>query len=251
MKKKLLVVIISFIGIFNSIYSQNNTQIIVPCENQLTFVDNNQTFIYLERDSVYVSVGFSNHRNGDFIFDVTIDNQGSDTLDFDPGQIYLFRYAHDTLAEQKAYHPLDAHLILDSIDSSIEKRETKVKNINVFSILLGVLYISAEIAGAAGDMDFSTMEAIRVTHEIAQTGLDIGRYNNEDKLYDLSFAGDYWLNGVFQRVLVLPHSFESGNIHFIVEKSDVLKIDIPIGEHIFRYEFEEVDYNKIQEIEQH
>ena len=249
MKKGILIVLIPLIGLFNSIYSQNKTQIIVPCENQRTFVDHNQTFTYQERDSVYVSIGFSSYRDGELIFDVTIDNQSSDTLAFDPGQIYLFRYARGSLAEQKAYHPLDAQLVLDSIDYSIEKRTKKIKNSTVFSILLWAFYVSAEIAGATGDMDYSALDAITVAHDIAQTGLEIGRHNNEDKLYYLSFDGDYWLNRVLQEGLVFPHTFESGNIHFKVEQSEIFKIDIPIGYRIFSYRFMEADDNPSEEKE--
>ncbi|MCF8372872.1 MAG: hypothetical protein K9H64_14715 [Bacteroidales bacterium] len=249
MKKGILIVLIPFVGLFISIYAQNKTPIIVPYENQRTFVDHNQTFIYQERDSVYVSIGFNYYRDGELIFDVTIDNQSSDTLAFDPGQIYLFRYAQGSLAEQKAYHPLDAQNVLDSINYSIEKRTNKIKKNTVFSVLLWAFYVAAEIAGATGDMNYNTLDAIAVAHDIAQTGLEIGRQNNEDKLYYLSFDGDYWLNRVFKEGLIFPHTFESGNIHFKVEQSEIFKIDIPIGYRIFSYRFEEVYDNPSEEKE--
>ena len=100
--------------------------------------------------------------------------------------------------------------------------------------------LSAEIAGASGDLSYDALDAIWVTHDIAQIGLDIGRQNNEDEINDLSFSGDYWLNGAFQKELVFPHTYERGYIHFKVEESEVLKIDIPIGYRIFTYRFEKV-----------
>ena len=240
MKQNVLVVIALFVGLMFSASAQNSHPRIIPCKNQLTFLDDNQTFVYQENDSVYVSIAFVSHQCGDLVFDVCVDNQSSDTLAFDPCQIHLFRYTPDSLAELKVYHPLDANHILDSIDNSIDKQEKKIKNKNFFSILLGAACLTAQIAGATGDMDYNTLDAIWVAHDVAQVGIDIARENNMDNIYDLSYSGDYWLNMAMKKELVLPHSFKTGNIHFKVDGSEVLKIDIPIGYRIFTYRFERV-----------
>jgi len=238
MKKKLLLLIILIAGSLNPIFSQENTnQHLVPGENQSLFQEDNQTFIYQVKDSVFVSIGFSEYINGEYIFNVCIDNHSDDTLNFDPNDINLFRYTNDTLAEMKAYNPENYSEILDSIDCVITDKERKIRNKNIFSIALLTLYLTAEIAGATGDMDYGTLEAIRLTHNIAQTGIDISRYNTEENLYDLSFTGDYWKNATFKECVVLPHSFKSGNIHFRIPHSDVLEIEISFKYRIFRYSF--------------
>ena len=120
MKKKLLLLIILIAGSLNPIFSQENTnQHLVPGENQSLFQEDNQTFIYQVKDSVFVSIGFSEYINGEYIFNVCIDNHSDDTLNFDPNDINLFRYTNDTLAEMKAYNPENYSEILDSIDCVI------------------------------------------------------------------------------------------------------------------------------------
>ncbi len=244
MKRLLLLFVISVIGYFNVLYCQdNNDHILVPGESENVFVDRGQEFTYQAKDEVYVSIGFNSHFNGEYIFDMTIDNQSDDTLEFDPADIHLFRYNQDTLAEKRIYYALNPELVLDSIDNSIEERKDKVRNNTLLSIFFGAIYVTSEIAGINGDMDYGVLEAIRFTHDVAQMGLDISRQQSGEKIYDLKFAGDYWLNGALQQGIVYPHSFESGDIHFKVQQSEYFKIYVPIDHRIYSYTFQDVVCN--------
>ena len=244
MKRILLPIVILVSTHFNILFCQNNSQhSLVPGENENVFEDHGQIFTYQAKDEVYVSIGFSSHTDGEYIFDMTIDNQSDDTLAFNPAQIHLFRYNQDTLAEKRIYYALDPRLVLDSIDNSIDERENKIKNNTILSIFLGAIYLTTEIAGFNGDIDYGALEAIRFTHDVAQMGLDIARQESGEKIYNLEFAGDYWLNGALRQGIVYPHSFESGKIHFQVQQSEFFKINVPIDNRIYRFTFQDVVRN--------
>lgn len=245
MKKTILLFLISISGLSSLLYGQeSNRQKLVPCKNQSTFTEEKQEYIYQLKDSVYVSIAFKYHVDGESVFDLVIDNQSSDTLEFDPKDVYLFRYANNVLAEQKLYHPIDPKHILDSIDSHIEIRKDRIKTSTILSIALSVLCLSAEIAGAGGDMNYATLDAILLTHDAAQIGLDISRQHSQGKICDLNFKGDYWSKGVIQKCLVLPDSFEGGHIHFRVPESEVFKIYVPFEYRIFKFTFQAVRKNE-------
>lgn len=220
------------------IFSQESTlYTLVPDKNEKVFTERDRLFTYQAKDNVYVSIGFNIYRDGEYIFDMTIDNQSNDTLTFDPRDSYLFRYNLDTLAEKRIYYAVDPVLILDSIDNKIVEKEKKIKNSTFLSIFLGALYVTSEVAGFKGDISYETLEAIRFTHDVAQMGLDISRQEKEENIYDLEFAGDYWLNGAFQQCTILPYTFKSGKIHFKVPCSEELRIYIPIDYRVYRYNF--------------
>lgn len=244
MKRILLTIIILVFGYSKAVFCQDdNLHKMVPCEKEYIFEDRGQTFTYQAKDDVFVSIGFNSHCNGEYTFDMTIDNQSDDTLEFDPAEIHLFRYNQDTLAERRIYYALDPELVLDSIDDSIDEREEKIRNNTLLSIFLGALYVTTEIAGANGNIDYGALEAIRFTHQAAQMGLDISRQQSGEKIYNLEFAGDYWLNGALHQGIVYPHTYESGSIHFEVQHAEFFKINVPIDHRIYRYTFQDVAYN--------
>lgn len=229
----------------NQTYSQDSTFVrYVPCENQFTFSDAKQSYIYQEHDSIYVSLAFIGSRRGEYIFDLIIDNQSSVPLEFDPDQIHLFRYENDTLAEQKIYHPLNAGLVLDSIDASIETQKRKIRNKSAMSIFAWMLYFTAALATESGEMDYNTMDLIDLTHDAVQTGIAVGKEVNTNHIDNLCFDGDYWSNAVMTQDLIFPYSSDRGHIHFRVKTTQLFKIEIPIGDRIFRYRFKQNQENE-------
>lgn len=223
------------------LYGQNNSRhIIAPVENDKVFVEGDQKYTYQVYDEVFVSIGFISHRNGEYVFDMTIDNQSEDTLEFDPGEIHLFRYAQDTLAEKRIYYAQNPELVLDSIDFTIDDKKDKIRNNTFLSLVLSALYITTEIAGFNEEMDYGTIEAIRFGHDLSQIGLGIAREEKAEKIYELEYAGDYWLKGTIQHCVVPPNTYESGRIHFKVPQSEILKIYVPIDSRIYRYTFQDV-----------
>jgi hypothetical protein len=241
MKKFLLLSIILISCHSYPIFGQERNQYtLTPDKNGKIFNERGRQFTYQAKDNVYVSIGYNNYRNGEYIFDITIDNQSEDTLNFDPQKIYLFRYNKDTLAEKRIYYALNPELVLDSIDYTIVKKEQKIKNNTFLSIFLGVLYLTSEVAGFNGDLSYEALETIRFTHDLAQIGLDIARQETGEHIYDLEFAGDYWLNGALNECIIIPHTFKSGKIHFKVPNSEVIKIYVPIEYRLYSYTFAEV-----------
>lgn len=241
MKRKVLIlsisaVIINFISLPEA-FNQNRSYLL-PAESTNVFVENGQEFVYQSIDSVYVSMGFYSYNDDEIILDITIDNQGSDTLHFDPQLVYMFRYREDTLEEKRLYYALDPETVLDSIYFTQQTEESQLKRNVFFSILAGAAYITAEIAGIAGDIDYDMLEAVRFTHDVVQAGLDYSRYNTHNKLYNLDFAGDYWLKGAIRKTQIYPNTFESGKLHFVSPKSKLLKIYVPLEDKLFRFTFE-------------
>jgi hypothetical protein len=240
MKRKILVfsiiaVILNFIYLPNA-FNQNGSYFL-PAESNNVFIENGQEFVYQSIDSVYVTMGFYSYNEDEIILDITIDNQGSDTLHFDPQSVYMFRYSEDTLEEKRLYYALDPETVLDSIQYSQYTEETRLKRNVFFSILAGAAYITAEIAGIAGDVDYDMLEAVRFTHDVVQIGLDYSRHNTHNKLYNLDFAGDYWIKGAIRETQIYPDSFENGKLHFVSPKSQLLKIYVPIEDKLYRFTF--------------
>jgi hypothetical protein len=218
-------------------YSQSN-YILLPTETSWTFEENGQQFSYLPIDSVIVSIGFQSYTNGEYIMDMTIDNQSADTLFFDPESVYLFRYNGDSLLEKKLYHVINPEKVLDSISESYEYQETRIEKNIFLSFLAGVAYITAEIAGLSGKIDYDAMEAIRFGHSLVQAGLEHIRYDAENNIYNLDFAGDYWTKGAIRKTTIRPYSFQSGKIHFRVPYSELIKIYMPVENNLYHFTFE-------------
>jgi hypothetical protein len=241
MKRKVLIVglsavILCFISLHEAI--NQTTFNLLPVESNNVFIENGQEFVFQSIDSVYVSVGFNSYNDNEIILDITIDNQGSDTLHFDPQSVYMFRYNEDTLAEKRLYYAINPETVIDSIYYTQYTEETRLKRNVFFSILAGAAYITTEIAGIAGNIDYDMLEAVRFTHDIVQIGLDHSRYHTRDRMYNLDFAGEYWLKGAIRETQIYPSSFESGKLHFISPKSELLKIYVPIEDNLYRFTFE-------------
>ncbi len=244
MKKSLLLFMVSltifcFFYLPKS-YSQSD-YVLLPTETSLTFEENGQQFSYQPIDSVIVSIGFQSYTDGEYVMDMTIDNQSADTLFFDPESVYLFRYNGDSLLEKKIYHVIDPEKVLDSISQSYEYQETRIEKNNFLSFLAGAAYITAEIAGLSGKIDYDALDAIRFGHSLVQAGLEHVRYDAENNLYTLDFAGDYWTKGAIRKTTVLPYNFQSGKLHFKIPYSEFIKIYLPVEDNLYRFAFKCVE----------
>ncbi len=235
----LVAVIHNFVSLPDA-YAQTGFKL-SPIETDFVFNENGQEFAYLEIDSVFISIGFNNYYDNEIILDITIDNQSSDTIVFNPQSVYMFRYSEDSLLEKKLYYAINPEEVLDSIQYSQFNAENRLERNLFFKILAGAAYLTTEIAGIAGDIDYDVLEAIRFTHTVVQAGLDHSRYNTEDKLYNLDFAGDYWSKGAIRKTRIYPYSFESGKLHFNSPEPGQLKIYVPVEEKIYRFIFKNME----------
>ncbi len=208
-----------------------------PIQTNKTFWDNGQLFAYQAKDSVIISLGFNDYYNDEIIMDMTIDNQSSDTIFFDPQAAYMFRYRNDSLSEKRIYYAQNPELVLDSIDNRYIDHKKRIRRSYGLSALVFAAYITAEVAGANADWDWGTMEAIRFTHDIAQVGLDQVRIDAENAMYSLEFAGDYWSKGTLHKTTINPNSYESGKIHFKIPYTDIYKIYLPVEHNLYRFTF--------------
>lgn len=209
-----------------------------PVSAHRTFWENGQLFAYQPKDSVIVSLAFNDYYNGEFIMDMTIDNQSSDTIFFDPQSAYVFRYSNDTLSEKRIYYAQNPELVLDSIDHRYLDQKKRIRRSYGLSALVFVAYVTAEVAGANADWDWGTMEAIRLTHDVAQIGLDQTRVDAEHAMYSLDFAGDYWSKGTMHKTTISPKSYESGKVHFKISYADLYKIYLPLEHNLYRFTFQ-------------
>jgi hypothetical protein len=230
---------LAFILLLAACYTPSQVYRLEPAEKERTFVEQGKPFAYKGIDSVIVSVGFDTHLDNEYILDVTIDNQSSDSISFNPSDVYLFRYSSDTsLAVQKLYFAVNPEIRIDSIQKSVVKEEKRAQRNAIFSILIAAAYLTTEVVAATSDnISYETMEAVRATHTVTQMVLDESRIEAADNINYLYFSKDYWHCNALRKSQIMPKTFYSGKLHFKVPYSPLYKIYIPVNNHTYRFDF--------------
>jgi hypothetical protein len=207
--------------------------------------DQGKKIAYQNNDSVIVSVAFQNYYEGICSIEATIDNQSSQTVEFDPKNAYLFRYNTDsTLADNAIYYALDPKRISDSLDKKIDNQHKKLVGNTFFSIFLGMAYIAANVASVGNENLADGMDAITVVHDAAQITLDVAREVNVEKTNEFAFQKQNLANTALIQSSISPRQFAGGNLQFYVPYSPFYKIYLSVNNRIYSYTFQGIQQNQ-------
>ncbi|MBN1117082.1 MAG: hypothetical protein JXA77_07755 [Bacteroidales bacterium] len=211
---------------------------LVPYLASNTFEEYGRVFAYENIDDVIVSIGFESYNKNEFILELTIDNQSDDTIFFDPAEVYAFRdWENFTVIDDQLYFAVNPEVELDSIYQTAMVEEQIIKDTKKASIVLGIVYVAAEIAGISSDASYNTMEFVRGAHDLAQFGLAVSREEARNKLCNIYHYEDYWVNGALRTTIIPPGKYDSGKLHFRIPKAEIYKIFLPVEDRIYRFGF--------------
>lgn len=242
MKTQTMKKIITAAFLFLSLFSWSQVTQLIPYNTPDVFNEEDRLFAYHEIEGVIVSMAFESYINGEYVMELTIDNQSDDTLRFDPSKIYLFRYNNDSLLDEaKLYTAIDADSMLNSLENQANVSKKKKNRSIAASVFLGAALLTAEVAGYNGNISYETLELFRFTHDVAQMGLDISRQKNAENLCNIYYTAEYWSQGALGPVTLYPHTYKSGNIHFKVPSSCLYKFYLPVDDRLYRFMFTEVE----------
>jgi hypothetical protein len=192
----------------------------------------------MDRSDVIVSIGYDGTLNNEFVFDLTIDNQSDSTIIFDPTRAYLFCYdTNSTLTADALYSANHPDSVVNSLSSEIDSLDKNVKANTFFSVLLGIAYISAEIAMAGSDAPPVSRELLRAGHFTSQVLLDEKRFQDIEDIENLSYARCRVDEDIMRETVVEPGRYHTGKLHFTIPKSPYYKIYIPVNENIYSFRF--------------
>lgn len=212
-----------------------------PCGTNNLFSDHGKNFSWDKKDQVIISVGYSGKINKDQVFEVTIDNQSDSAIFFDPEQSYIFCYdTNAQLISNFLFYSTPPDSVLLDYSEKIDSMNKRVITSSIFSILLGVAYIAADVAIAESNLSPATRDLLAVSHMSGQAIMDASRQYNLEEMDKMSYDRDYVAKEIIRRTRIEPGTFYTGTLHFKVPDSPMYKLYLPLNQRVFSYRFKTI-----------